>query len=152
VVRPLQEKSETLYVLPGSDAESYASRKWKHKRVKRVSNGLRAESIGGLLYFMPHLFQREKAGDFAATLHFRFTNIAPDNDEREVTIEVREGKLSVREGHHGTPDVRVEADSPTWLSFVNREIHIVKAIVTRKVKVQGSIKILQTFGNCFPGP
>jgi putative sterol carrier protein/Fe-S-cluster-containing hydrogenase component 2 len=152
VVRPLQEKSETLYVLPGSDAESYASRKWKNKRVKQVNNGLRPETIGNLLYFMPHLFQREKAASFTATLHFRLTNDATaDAEAREVTIMVRDGKLTVHEGHQGTPDVRVEADSMTWLRFINREIHIVKAIVTRKVKVQGSFRTLQAFGKCFPG-
>jgi Fe-S-cluster-containing hydrogenase component 2/putative sterol carrier protein len=152
VVRPLQKKNETLYVLPGSDAESYASRKWKNKRVKQVSNGLRPESIGNLLYFMPHLFQREKAGDFAATLHFCFINDGVNGDEaREVTIQVHDGKLTVRDGYEGTPNVRVEADSATWLQFINREIHIAKAIITRKVKVRGSLQTLQSFGKCFPG-
>ena len=147
VVRPLQEKSETLYVLPDSDAEKYAARKWKNKRVKRVSNGLRPESIGGLLYFMPHLFQREKAGEFAATLHFRFTGA----EAREVTIIIGDGQLKVENGFTGTPDLVVEADSATWLSFINREIHIVKALVTRRVRVKGPIKLLQKFGDCFPG-
>ncbi len=147
VLRPLQEKEETLYVLPDSDAEKYARRKWKNKRVKRVSNGLRAETIGGLLYFMPHLFQREKAGDFAATLHFRFTG----DESRESTIIIGAGQLKVSDGHVGKADVFIEADSAIWLKFINREIHIVAAIVQRKVKVKGPIKVLQKFGNCFPG-
>ncbi|MFD0274008.1 4Fe-4S binding protein [Kitasatospora sp. NPDC127111] len=39
VLRPLQEKPETLYVLPGSRAKEYAERRFPHKPVKEVSGG-----------------------------------------------------------------------------------------------------------------
>ena len=45
VVNPLQEKRETLYVVPGSDAEAYAAKRFPHKTTKRVGNGLRPTSI-----------------------------------------------------------------------------------------------------------
>src|SRR5206468_193818 len=38
-VRPLTEKEETVYVIPGSDAEEYASRRFPKKKVKRVGSG-----------------------------------------------------------------------------------------------------------------
>src|SRR5205814_8325945 len=41
VVRPLQEKAETVYVVPGSDAEEHVARRFPLKTVKRVGNGLR---------------------------------------------------------------------------------------------------------------
>ena len=41
VVRPLQEKEETVYVVPGSDAEEHVARRFPHKTIKRVGNGLR---------------------------------------------------------------------------------------------------------------
>ena len=41
VVNPLQEKEETLYVVPGSDAEAHAAKRFPHKRTKPVGNGLR---------------------------------------------------------------------------------------------------------------
>jgi hypothetical protein len=40
VVRPLQEKEETVYVVPNSDAEEYLARRFPHKQTKRVGNGL----------------------------------------------------------------------------------------------------------------
>ena len=40
VVRPLQNKPETVYVVPKSDAEEYVARRFPHKKTKRVSNGL----------------------------------------------------------------------------------------------------------------
>ncbi|MFC3893850.1 4Fe-4S binding protein [Lentzea rhizosphaerae] len=39
VLRPLQEKKETLYVLPGSAAQEYAERRFPHKPTKEVSGG-----------------------------------------------------------------------------------------------------------------
>ncbi|MDQ0752044.1 hypothetical protein QF034_006275 [Streptomyces africanus] len=39
VLRPLQDKKETLYVLPGSHAQEYARRRFPHKPVKEVTGG-----------------------------------------------------------------------------------------------------------------
>lgn len=41
VLRPLQDKSETLYVLPGSQAQDHARRRFPHKPVKEVTGGWR---------------------------------------------------------------------------------------------------------------
>ena len=49
VVRPLQEKEETVYVVPGSDAEAYVARRFPHKRIKRVGSGLRTRTVPGFL-------------------------------------------------------------------------------------------------------
>ena len=40
VVRPLQQKEETVYVLPDSPAEAHVAKRFPNKRAKRVSNGL----------------------------------------------------------------------------------------------------------------
>jgi ferredoxin len=57
VVKPLQERPEPVYVVPGSDAEAIASRRFKNKTVKQVAGGLRVRSISGLITYMPHTFQ-----------------------------------------------------------------------------------------------
>lgn len=41
VLRPLQQKRETLYVLPNSAAEEHARRRYPHKQVKVVDSGIR---------------------------------------------------------------------------------------------------------------
>jgi ferredoxin len=73
VVRPLQERAEPVYVVPGSDAEAVARHKFKNKTVKPVSNGLRARTIASLLYFMPFVFQPNRSRGLAAVFHFSFT-------------------------------------------------------------------------------
>ena len=41
VLKPLQDKKETLYVLPNSHAKAHAERRYPHKRVKVVDSGVR---------------------------------------------------------------------------------------------------------------
>ena len=40
VLKPLQEKKETLYVLPNSQAKAHAERRYPHKQVKVVNSGV----------------------------------------------------------------------------------------------------------------
>src|SRR5262249_3515513 len=57
-VRPLQEKAETVYVVPGSDAEAHVQRRFPKKSVKRVANGLRPRTVGWFLTGLRLTFQR----------------------------------------------------------------------------------------------
>src|SRR5215831_14524917 len=57
IVKPLQERAEPVYVVPGSDAEAIARRKFKNKTVKPIANGLRPRTITALLSSMPVAFQ-----------------------------------------------------------------------------------------------
>lgn len=145
-VRPLQEKSETIYVLPNSDAETHVAKRFPHKLVKRVGNSLRPNSIDTFLSGVRHVFQPGKSKGLAATYHFTFTGDAT----REATIEIRDQTISVRDGHQGTADLHVTADSATWLGFLRKERNIVWAILRRKVRLRGPLKLLIAFGKCFP--
>jgi Fe-S-cluster-containing hydrogenase component 2 len=49
VVRPLQEKEETVYVTKNSDAEDHVAKRFPHKKIKHVGNSLRPNSIGVFL-------------------------------------------------------------------------------------------------------
>lgn len=40
VVKPLQQREEVVYVVPGSHAEEHASKRFPHKEVRQVDNGL----------------------------------------------------------------------------------------------------------------
>lgn len=47
VLKPLQDKEETLYVLPDSDAKAYAERRYPHKPTKVVDSGIRGRRSPG---------------------------------------------------------------------------------------------------------
>lgn len=145
-VRPLQQEEETIYVLKNSDAEQHVTKRFPHKRMKHVGNSLRPGNISGFIKGVPLVFQAGKSKGLNATYHFTFTG----DEKREVTIVIQDQKIDVQEGHHGAPDLRVTADTKTWIGFLRKEKNIVWALMTRKIRLKGSPKLLLAFGNCFP--
>src|SRR5919206_3385867 len=125
IVRPLTEKEETVYVIAGSDAEEYAPRRFPRKKVKRVGSGIRATSIRGFLFGLRLLFQPGKAAGLSAVYHFTFTGKEP----KEATVVIRDGTVEVEDGHEGEADLRVTADSETWLGFLAKERSLLGAFL-----------------------
>jgi Fe-S-cluster-containing hydrogenase component 2 len=146
VVRPLQERPEPVYVVPGSDAEAAARRRFKNKTVKLVSNGLRSRSIAGLINLMPYVFQPNQSRGLDATFHFTFTGA----ESRQATITICNRTIAIADGLVGGADVRVVADAETWLGFVAKEKALLPALLRRKIRVRGNPRLLLAFGKCFP--
>jgi ferredoxin len=146
VVDPLQQKEETLYVVPGSDAQAHAAKRFPHKRIKPIGNGLRPGSIRGFLESMPRVFQRNQSEGLAATYHFTFTGQEP----AEATVVIRDKTIRVEHGHVGSPDLRVTAETRAWLGFLRKERSLVWALLTRQVRLKGPPRLLVAFGKCFP--
>jgi Fe-S-cluster-containing hydrogenase component 2 len=146
VVRPLQEKEETIYVTKNSDAEDHVAKRFPHKKIKHVGNTLRPNSIEVFLNGMPHVFQPGKSAGLNATFHFTFTG----NEQRQATVVIQQQKISVKEGHVGPPDLHVIADSRTWIGFLRKEKNVVWALLRRKIRLDGPLKLLVAFGKCFP--
>lgn len=146
VVTPLQDKEETVYVVPGSDAETYVASHFPHKTIKRVGNGIRPLTIRQFLGGMPLVFQRHQSEGLNATYHFTFTGEEP----YLATVVIRDKTLEVKDGHVGSADLKVTADSRTWLRFLAKEKSIVSALLTLKIRIKGSPRLLLAFGKCFP--
>jgi len=146
VVKPLQEKIEPLYVIPGSDAEAHARKRYPHKELRRVRNSIRPRNLKTLLEGMPRTFQRHAAGKLEATYHFTFSG----SEATSVTIVIRDGKLTLSEGLQGEPNIRVTADTATWLGFLAKEKSLPWALLTRRIELRGNPKWLLAFGRCFP--
>lgn len=94
----------------------------------------------------PLVFQSGKSDGLNATYHFRFTGA----EQQDVTFRIQDKKLQVQGGHVGKCDLQVTADTDTWIGFVRKEKSIVWALLTRKVRLKGSPKLLLAFGKCFP--
>ena len=147
VVRPLQDKEETVYVVANSDAEDYVRRRFPNKHSKRVGNSLnRLGSISAFLRGLPLTFQRHRSEGIEATYHFNFTG----DEERQATIVIRNQTLEVKEGHIGKANLKVTADSRTWLGFLAKERNLVWALLRGKIRLKGSPRLLLAFGRCFP--
>lgn len=144
-VRPLQEKPEPIYVVPGSDAEAHVRKRFPNKRT-RPARPIRPTSIRSFLFGMRLTFQREASRGLAATYHFTFVGDEP----AEATVEIRDRTLDVRDGHVGTPDVRIRADSATWLGYLAGERSLAWAVLRGRIRVRGSLRLMAAFGRCFP--
>jgi len=146
VVKPLQDKAETVYIVPGSDAETYVARHFPNKRAKQVGNGLRPNSIRGFLTGLPNAFQRGQSEGLDVAYHFTFTGDEADT----ATVVIRNKTLQIHQGHIGERNLHVVADSRTWLGFVRKERNLFWALLRCKIRLQGSPRLLMAFGKCFP--
>ncbi len=145
-VRPLQSKEETVYLLKNSDAEEYVAKRFPHKRRKHVANSIRPNTIDSFVRGAPSLFQPGKSAGVEATYHFTFTGA----EQRDVTIVIRDRKIRVAEGHAGEADLHVTADTRTWLRFLRHDTSIIWALLRRKIRLRGPVKLMIAFGRCFP--
>jgi ferredoxin len=146
VVKPLQSKEETLYVIRGSDAETHAKKRFPHKTIKHVQNGAGVTTIQGFADNLVHFFQRGKAQGLNAVYHFMFTGKTP----LSFTVTIRDQKIEKVMGLQGTPHLVITADGEAWVRFLNGKMTGVYAFLTRKIRLQGDPRLLMAFGNCFP--
>jgi len=146
VVKPLQEKEETIYVMKGSDAEAHVRKRYPHKTVKHVTNGAGVSTIRGFTDNMTHFFQRGNSKGLNATYHFRFTG----DDPIDMTVIIRDQTIDKHDGLVGEADLTLTADGEAWVRFLNRKMTGVFAFITRKIRIEGDPRLLIAFGNCFP--
>jgi ferredoxin len=146
VVKPLQDKKEMIFAVAGSDAEAYIAKRFPHKTIKRVGNGLRPRSAQSFLQSLSLVFQRGRSEGLDATYHFTFSG----EENCKGTVVIQNKSLEVKEGHAGTPDLQVFADTRTWLDFLAKEKNLFVALLQRKIRIKGSPKLMQAFAKCFP--
>jgi putative sterol carrier protein len=82
----------------------------------------------------------------SAIYHFTFTG----SESRHATVIIQNKTVQVQEGHLGSANLSVTADSKTWLGFLAKEQNLIWALLRRKIRIGGSPKLLQAFGKCFP--
>ncbi len=146
VVKPLQVRQETIFVIPGSDAEAHVARRFPHKTIKRVGNGLRPQSAQSFLISLPLVFQRGQSEGLDTTYHFTFTG----EEDCKATVIIRNRAVEVKEGHVDTPDLHVNTDTRTWLDFLAKEKNLLLALLSRKLRIKGPPKLMKAFAKCFP--
>jgi putative sterol carrier protein len=62
-------------------------------------------------------------------------------DERSYALELRDGRLTgLRSGSPSRADVTITTDQATFLGLVRREIGPMKALVTRKLAIDGTLE------------
>lgn len=145
VVKPLQQKVEPVYVTPDSDAERHVTKRFPHKAVRRVGNGIRATSVASFLGGLHLVLRRHRAAGLDLTYHFTFTGAEPG----EATVVIRDGAVRVERGLIGTANLHLTADSATWVRFLRKETGLLRAVLRGRLRWRGSPRLLRTFADCF---
>jgi len=146
VVQPLQEKNENIYVVPGGDAEKHVAKRFPHKNIRRVGNGLRPKSARSFLDALPLVFQPGRSEGLNATYYFQFTGADPVS--AAVTIQGK--SLTVTRELTGKADLTVKADGAAWVGFLRGEKKLLWALITGKIRLKGSPRLMKAFARCFP--
>jgi len=149
IVNPLKDKQEPVYVGRDTRAEEHA-RKNRNKEIKIVTNVQHPKSINGFLSGSRVSFEQKHAKGINMTVHFEFNG----KQDTKTTIIIANETIDVKEGHMDTANLSIITDSEIWIKMVNKETlpdDDMQAITSGKVKVQGELKLLKQFQNCFVG-
>lgn len=145
-VNRFRDLTETIYVVKGSDAEAHVKTKFPAKRAKPIGNGIRPASVAMFLESLPLVFQPGQSVGLAAVYHFSFTG----REAQVATVVINDGHLTVEGGLRGEADLHITADSTTWVGFLAKEVNLAKALLTRKIRIKGSPRLMKAFAKCFP--
>jgi len=78
---------------------------------------------------------REELGSLRRTIQVHVT------DEGQYAVDLRDGQLqNLRTGRPEHADLTITTDRATFLGLVKREIGPMKALVTRKLRIDGSLE------------
>lgn len=143
IASPLINKKEPVYVIAGTNAEKVV-KKNPNKEPRYVSTPIRPTNITNFLMGVNLAFNPEKAKGVNMTLHFIFTG----KEEVRATVVIRDERVSISQGIEGKADLTVCADSEAWIKFLNKEISLLKAISSRKLKVRGNPLLMKKFQDC----
>jgi putative sterol carrier protein len=111
-----------------------------------VHNGAHPASATKFFENLPILFQREQSKGVNSIFHLSFTG----DEKVDGTIVIRDRTIQVSPGLTGTPDLKITADTATWLKILAGDASFVAALLTRKVRVTGPKRLLKAFVRCFP--
>ncbi len=145
-VKPLQETSETIYVLPNSDAESLVPSRFPAKSVKQVRWNVGANDIFSYLFNITLTFQRRKAGRLNATYHLHLTGDMP----LEATIVIANRRIEVEFGLTGDPDLTIETKAETWMGAFEAGFDFDQAVADGHMKLDGPSDLFHRLADCFP--
>ncbi|MFO0625857.1 MAG: SCP2 sterol-binding domain-containing protein [Polyangiales bacterium] len=146
VVKPLLDREEPVYAVAGSDAEAHARKRFPHKKLRLVRSSLRPANARAMFRALPLTFQRGPAKGWRATYHFDLTG----DGAVQSTVEIDDGRLTVRDGLVGDADLRVTTDAALWIDIVTHRRSPVLATLTGRLRVRGDRRLLARFAGCFP--
>jgi len=137
IVAPLKNRVEPVYVKLGSPAEM-AARKNPNKHIRPVRTFARPATFTGFLRAVSLAFNPLKAEGLNAVYHFKIEG----EPASKATVAVKAGRVNVAKGLRGQADLTIHADEATWIKIVRGELSPVRALLTRRLRLKGPVRLL----------
>ena len=112
--------------------------KWGSQFVPPSAEGAALLNVGSYALTLKTFFWPNRAVGINETYELRV-------DNEVLQVQVKEGKIDVRQGVNGPVDVIFETDMPTYLGLLQRQIEPDEAICTGLVRVKGDYAALNRF-------
>ena len=65
-------------------------------------------------------------------------------------VHVNDGSMSINQGAHDSPASTIQAKEADWVKIVNGDMNGLRAVMTRKMKVEGNIAAARKMQKIFP--
>ena len=105
----------------------------------------RFESIDDVIASLQRNFRPEHAEGVDAVIQLHYTG----EGGGEWYLNVHDQELDVHEGAHPEPDTTIECPADVWLDIANGKLNPMKAMMTRKLKLKGSMPVALKFQKMF---
>lgn len=102
-------------------------------------------TISDLMSKMPGAFIPEKAAGLDAVIQFKFTGEEPG----EWYSVIKDGKVTVEKGTHGSPKMTLTADSADYVKIFTGELDGMQAFMQGKLKLAGDLNLAMKLTQMF---
>ncbi|MGK2742088.1 SCP2 sterol-binding domain-containing protein [Tepidicaulis sp. LMO-SS28] len=146
ILGPLLAKTETIFVLEGSDAEETVPARFKNKQLKRVDWSITADNPFSFLFGLTLTFQRRKARGLDASLHL----VIEDQGPLHAGITVRNRRVEIGFAASETPDTVLTLSWQTLLDIFEGKEDLADAVKTGTARIEGDEETVFAIRACFP--
>jgi putative sterol carrier protein len=94
------------------------------------------------------VFNPAEAADVRTTILFVVSGSEPSPEEW--TVEIADGRCTVREGAHAAPAVTLRIPRDVWLAMARGEKSGRDAFMNGEYQVEGDLMFMMRFGKIFP--
>ncbi len=91
-------------------------------------------------------FQADKADGVDAVIQWNIEG--PSGGDWHVLV--KEGAFTLHTGSHADPSVAIVINDDNWLKLINGQLNGPMAVMTRKMKVNGNIRLARKMDQMFP--
>lgn len=144
-VQPFKDKRETVYVLPGSDAEQSVPKRYPHKTATRVGWMLDAADIFTFLFNLTFTFQRRQAKGRDVVCNLTVEGETPV----EASLRIADGRFEATFWHAPEADLHVTATAADFMAAFRHDFDFEDALSTHRLRIDGEAARFEALVRCF---